>query len=235
VVTSGLQHLLESNRLFREVLADDTEDLGKMRNVALTEKYLGGYFDEHGDPDRGLDHHRRAYALDEKRVAAAPDDRQAQIDFAIDISNIAYGLWLRNEDAEAIKTYHRTLEIRQRLAASDPRDVYMRGRVAFVHDKLAELYLRTGEIARAQDHSRTAVTLGDAAGALAVPVHQTVDALRTLGDSERAAGRGEAACAAYRRSLAMYREIDEAERVPSQRNDMEDVERQFASCKARAR
>jgi non-specific serine/threonine protein kinase/serine/threonine-protein kinase len=226
----ALPHLLESNRLFREVHAENPGDLAKVRNVALTEKYLGGFFEEGGDLDRALEHHRRAYALDEQRVAAAPDDRQAQLDFAIDISNIAYALLLRNENAEAIKAYHRTLEIRQRLAASDPKDVYMRGRVAFVHDKLAELYLRTGEITRAQDHSRTSVTLNDAAGPLAVAPHQVVDSLRTLGDSERAAGRGEAACAAYGRSLTTYRGIAEARRLPSQRIEMETVERAFASC-----
>ena len=230
----ALPHWLESNRLFRELLAQDPGDIAKVRSVARTEKYLGGFFEDGRDLDRALEHHRRAYALDEQRVAAAPDDRLAQIDFAIDISNIAYALLLRNENAEAIQTYQRTLEIRQRLAASDPKDVYMRGRVAFVHDKLAELYLRTGAIPLALQHSRTAVRLGDAAGPLAVMPHQIVDALQTLGDSERAAGRGEAACAAYGRAIATYRGISEAQRLSSQRIEMEEVERVFASCGKRA-
>jgi len=226
----ALPHWLESNRLFRELLAEDPGDLTKVRNVALTEKHMGGFFEEGGDLDPALEHHRRSYALDEQLVAAAPDDRQAQIDFAIDISNIAHVQLLRNENAEAIKAYQRSLEIRQRLAASDPKDVFMRGRVAFVHAQLAELYVRTGEIQLALQHSRTAVTLNDAAGPLAVQPYQIVDALKKLGDSERAAGRGAAACTAYGRALATYRGMKEAERSLELPGLMKEAEREFASC-----
>jgi tetratricopeptide (TPR) repeat protein len=132
-------------------------------------------------------------------MAAAPDDRQAQLDYAIDIGNIANVQLQRGEHEAAIEAFTRSLEVRQRIAHGDPKDMHAQSRVAFVHTKLATLYVRTGRVATAREHARRAATLLDPlTGAADAYRSQQFMALRTLGDVERNAGRGAAACQAYR-------------------------------------
>ena len=203
-----LPHWLEANRLFGEVLAEAPDDLNSIRNVALTEKYLGAYFDRAREFDKALEHYRRAHALDERRVRARPDDRQALIDLAIDIGAIAGALANRNRTSDAIAAYKQSLAIRERLAVSDPKDVYARGRVAFVQGQLAGLYILTGDLAVARQHAA-------AAAALAEPLIGVDDeyraqyamAVQRLGDVDWRAGKRREACRLYRRAVTHYRRV----------------------------
>ena len=71
-----------------------------------------------------------------------------QIDLAIDVSNLANIHEWRGELAKAIDLYRQSLDMRERISASDPADVYARGRVAYVHDQLALLNMKIGQLAR---------------------------------------------------------------------------------------
>jgi eukaryotic-like serine/threonine-protein kinase len=201
-----LPHWLEANRLFAGVLAEDPGDMGKMRNVALTEKYLASHFHLDRDFDRALQHYQRAYALDARRLEANPDDRQALIDFAIDIGGIASAFAVRNRYEEAISAYKESLEIRERIAATDPKDLYARGRVSFVHTQLAGLFLVVGQVAAAGQHARRALALTENSLDYDDDVRaQHAIALQRLGEVHWRSGQQADACRLYRRAMSHFR------------------------------
>ena len=69
--------------LYDALLADEPDNPDNQRNAALVDKYLGTQYQLRGDLTRALQHHQRALALDEKRLARAPSVRGTQLDVAI--------------------------------------------------------------------------------------------------------------------------------------------------------
>jgi non-specific serine/threonine protein kinase/serine/threonine-protein kinase len=218
----SLPHWQEAKRLFESILAADPDAPVKLRNVALVEKYLGGYYERAHDPAQALAHHERAYELDARRLRATPDSRQAQIDLAIDLSNLANAHEERGELQKAIDLYRQSLAMRERISTSDPADVYARGRVAYVHDQLALLNVKLGQLGTAREHAQTAVRLNRGLVDLSLQYRaQQARAYLTLGRVETAARTPAAACASLATASALFaglagdRVVAEANRVPA--------------------
>jgi eukaryotic-like serine/threonine-protein kinase len=229
----SLPHWQETKRLFETILAEDPDATTKLRNVALVEKYLGGYYERAGDQDQAFAHHTRAYELDARRVRAAPDSRQARIDLAIDLSNLANGYEVRGDMAKAIALYRQSLETREQISASDPADVYARGRVAYVHDQLAILNLKLGQLAAASDHAHTAVRLNQGLVAISLSYRaQQARAYSSLGDVEAARRAPAAACASFATAAVLFAGLS-AERslVEDTREASEYVAGKMARCR----
>ena len=190
--------------MFRALLDEKPDDPDRQRNVALTEKYIGAYFENQNDYAHALVHHQQAQVLDEKRVAARAADRVAQFDMAIDLGNVAYAEWQTGRLQEAVATYQQSLEIRARLAESDPNDVLARSRVAYVHSRLAAVYRQLHQIDKALDHAREAARLGESMAGLDLQHTELyADDLESLADAEAAAGHQQEACKDYRRALEL--------------------------------
>jgi serine/threonine protein kinase len=229
----SLPHWQEAKRLFESSLADDPEAVGKLRNVALVEKYLGGYYEHAKDPEQAFAHHARAYDLDARRVRAEPDSRQAQIDLAIDVGNLANVHEWRGELLKAIELYRQSLDMRERISASDPADVYARGRVAYVHDQLAVLNMKTGKLGPASEHARTALRLNQGLVDLSLSYRaQQADAYLTLGRIEAARGAAGAACATFATASALFAGLSGDRSVAeANREQHEYVAARLAECR----
>ncbi len=70
---------------YDRLLADEPGSAEAQRNVALVEKYIGAVL----QPAESAPHLKRAVELDQARLAAAPDNRQAQLDTAISLAGLA--------------------------------------------------------------------------------------------------------------------------------------------------
>jgi eukaryotic-like serine/threonine-protein kinase len=230
----GLSHWQDADRLYHLLLAREPDRPDRIRNAALTQKYLGAHFEQAGQWEKALQHHERAYALDERRVQADPADRSAQLDLAIDMSNIGYGFWKRREHDRAIEWYRHSLESRERLAADDPEDVYTRGRVAYVHERLARLYLETGRSRLARTHVREAIALGQplAESDPLLYLAQLAEAQHTAGDIELREGRRTVACAAYAAAVRSFASAHEPHLAVQQIEARAEAERQARVCGA---
>jgi eukaryotic-like serine/threonine-protein kinase len=188
-------------QVYRSLLADQPADPVRQRNVALVEKYLSTEYEMRGEYAVALERHRAALDLDEQRAQKTPDDRVLKFDLAIDLSNIAFGLWHTGDLEAAAATYQRSLALREELASSDPKDVLARGRVALVHRQLGLLNeargLKTEAIAQFHEAVR-----------LANPDPSTLDGRLTLAESLIALGRLETnradSCAAWARAFDFY-------------------------------
>jgi non-specific serine/threonine protein kinase/serine/threonine-protein kinase len=149
--------------VYEELLAERPDDPVRQRNVALVHKYLGSYFNSSRDHARAARHNERALSLDEARLAADPDNRQALFDVAIAMGNVAYDHAQLGDVRGAVELYERSLVHRRTLMESDPDDALARNRVAFAHLRLGEFYFELGDLSRALENARRSASLFDAA------------------------------------------------------------------------
>jgi tetratricopeptide (TPR) repeat protein len=113
----------------------------------------------------------------------------------------------KSKPDEAYAMYERSLALRRAVSDSDPNDVLARGRVGFVHMKLAWTALRTNRVAQALEHARSAVAVQESVMAKTkdgTTAKELGDALFVLGRAEMATGNRSAACNAYRRSQRAF-------------------------------
>jgi non-specific serine/threonine protein kinase/serine/threonine-protein kinase len=198
------------------LLANAPEDPVRQRNAALVDKYLGGFF-ENSDLARALVHHQRALDLDQKRFDRAPDDRLVQFDLAVDLSNVAYIHWRHNELAQAIALYGRSLQMRERLLSTDPKDSLSREKVAFIHRQLGSVHREKGDATLALDHYRLAIEgFRQTTSITSRGRSDLADSWAEVGALEAASGHTSASCQAFQRALALYQTLSEAERRHSQ-------------------
>ena len=152
------------------------------------------------------------------------------------LGNIAYAQSQTGRLREAAAGYEASLKLREALSNSDPEDILARGRVAFAHNRLSDMYMKLGEAGRAVEHASRAVTIG--ATMMAVdPLHgeSYVKALQSLGVSQRAAGRQTAACIAFGQAVTVMRELEKSSVGAQPGGDglRKAIEGEAASCAAR--
>jgi hypothetical protein len=103
--------------------------------------------------------------------------------------------------------YSESLVMRQRLADSDPEDTLARGRVGYVHTRLANLARTRDRLESAAVHAQTAITIQERIVALsndASSRRELAAALHELGLIEAARGKSDRGCDLHRRSLKLF-------------------------------
>jgi tetratricopeptide (TPR) repeat protein len=181
--------------------------------------------------DRAL---KRALALDQKRFDRFPENRLAQFDLAVDLSNLAYIHMRHNELADASAFYTRSLEIREGLLASDPKDSLSREKVAFIHKQLGYVNRNKGDTKLALEHFRLAIEGYSRTTSITVQGRQQVAAAwAEVGALEAASGRAVESCEAFQRAFVLHRALTEAEREAGSVNridPMPSIARSAARC-----
>jgi non-specific serine/threonine protein kinase/serine/threonine-protein kinase len=213
----ALPHWQKAVGMYEALLAKQPDDPRRQRNAALVRKYLGGFHDTEREYAAALIHHTRALELDQQRYDRARDDRTAKLDVAIDLSNVAYAHWRQNALPDAIAMYRRSLAMREDLLASDPRDAFVRSKVAFVHRQLGELLRTVGNGAEAMDHLRQAILQFERTGmSLWEEKAEAAAAWSQIAKLEVDRGRSPAACEALGQAFRLYGACSERERLTSE-------------------
>jgi eukaryotic-like serine/threonine-protein kinase len=186
---------------FEDLLAQRPDDPKRLRNVALAEKYLGTWYDGNRRRPDALPHFRRAMELDARRVSLRPDDRQAQIDLAIDQANVA-GVLHSTDRPASIAMYERSVATRRHLAETDPRDVFAAGRLGAGLWRLGNAYYLAGRLQDAVMTSEEATRVLERAVADRPDVAMMSDLAISefhLGEIYDTLHRSAAACGVWRR------------------------------------
>jgi non-specific serine/threonine protein kinase/serine/threonine-protein kinase len=137
---------------YEKLLSLRPDDFNTQRNVALVGKYLGAIY-ERTDQKLALQHYTRSLELDQKRLAASPEDQRVWFDAAISFSNVASILDVVGDHAGAEPLFMRSLELRERLTKLDPKNVAATDRLGYLLARLGRFYLpRDPE--RSRDFSR---------------------------------------------------------------------------------
>jgi eukaryotic-like serine/threonine-protein kinase len=198
----------KAGEVFEALLVDRPEDPDRQRNVALVQKYIGTYYEHEDDLARALPYYTRALELDERRLAANPSNRTTQFDVAADLSNVALAQWEAGNLTLAAADFERCLQLREQLLQSDPKDVLARSRLAVIHSRLADLYVKMNRGAAALEHARQGVALRETLAPIDWQHEEGLgNALQTLGFAEKHAGHPAEACQAFRRSAAFLQDL----------------------------
>jgi len=228
----AMPHWQKAGAAYEALLAAAPDDAMWQRNVALVEKYVGAAFEHDRNYSAALAHHQRALELDRKRFERTPDNRIVQFDVAIDLSNLAYAEWQQHRLPEAIVLYSQSLDMRERLLASDPKDALSREKVPYIHRQLGSIYEEQRDAPRALSHYHLAIEGYQALKAkTAEGTIHTANSWMGIARLER--NRPEAACDAYRHAFDLFRittEIDRRNQLDGDADPMPYVARAAARC-----
>jgi len=208
--TTPLSERMEQWKLtlgyYDRLLADEPGSAEAQRNVALVEKYIGSVL----QPAESAPHLKRAVELDQARLAAAPDNRQAQLDTAISLAGLARVLESQGDLEESGRLYDRSVEIRRRIADTDRADVQAAGLLGSVLIDVARVQREQRAMPLARAHAGEAVKILEHVFR-ATSDHwaemRLANAWLELGRADGAAGDRPASCRALRRASDMYRTI----------------------------
>lgn len=155
----ALQAWEAAGKIFETLLGEKPDDADRRRNVALVNKYIGGWYDYRKQFDLAEPRYRRALELDELAQAADPADRRAQFDLAIDLSNVATVLASRGVRDEALRLFERSVAMREARARSDPDDVQAQMTLARALDIVSGWRLRFDDLPGARRDAERAIAI----------------------------------------------------------------------------
>jgi non-specific serine/threonine protein kinase/serine/threonine-protein kinase len=230
VDSQSLGYQLEALPIFEELLRAKPSDATRQRNAALIHKYIAGYWLK-VDSAQALPYLERAMELDEARVAKVPGNQGAKLDLSIDYSQFGEYYEIKQDLPAAIVYQRKTLAIRRDLAASDPKDVWKQGRLAYALTSTAGLLIEThdyrGALANLAESRRISERLGIADRRTVAGYART---LFSTGDAQRAIGNEQAACEQYSKARDLYRKVGQPGSDPQ---TLAGLEKELASCPGR--
>jgi tetratricopeptide (TPR) repeat protein len=196
---------LETLRHYERMLDVEPDNPQNQRNVGLVCKYLGSLLDL-TNPAAARPHHARAFELDEKRLAQAPENRQVQFDVAISASNLASVSEILGDVEAASQLFSRSLGVRRRLADSDPNDVLARERLGYILGRVARFHAhRDPRAARALALESIEVSTSVFEKTKDRSAHNTLArGWLELARIEQRLTNRPGACAAFRRAATLY-------------------------------
>jgi tetratricopeptide (TPR) repeat protein len=192
--------------VFESMLAHDPHNLTRLRNAALSHKYVAGILISDGDPDGALVHLKRAEELDAACVRAAPNNPEHKMDLAIDLGQWAEYYEHKNDIAKGIEYSRASVAIRRELASADPRDARAQDRLAYSLTRLGDLYLNVspGQALESYQEARSIAerlqTESQRAARLCRLFLGMGRAYEKLGDRERS-------CFAYAKATKLYPDV----------------------------
>jgi eukaryotic-like serine/threonine-protein kinase len=230
VDSSSLGYRLEALPIFEELLRAKPSDATRQRNAALIHKYIAGYWLK-VDPAQAFPYLQRDMELDEARLANDPAHPAAKLDLSIDYSQFGEYYQIKQDLAAAIVYQRKTLAIRRDLAASDPKDVWKQGRLAYALTSTAGLLIEThdyrGALANLEESRRISERLGITDRGTMAGYART---LYGTGDAQRAIGNEQAACEQYSKARDLYRKVGQPGADPQ---TLAQLGKELATCPQR--
>jgi tetratricopeptide (TPR) repeat protein len=200
-----------SLEIYESLLLEKPDEARILRNVSQVYKYVAGLHYRKGENKPGLDLIVKARAIDEKLLAANPENPQAQLDLVFALSQLSWGHSKLGDLTGALAAEQQSVDMRERILALNPGDARAQERLAYGLRARASLRRKTGDRDGAlQDYLRAHAMYTDlhARGHARSVVGSELGITRLqLGELAAARGRRAEACQWYRRSAAIYGEL----------------------------
>jgi non-specific serine/threonine protein kinase/serine/threonine-protein kinase len=201
---------IQTYDFYERLLVAKPDDVSAQRNVALVAKYLADTLFESPDKRAQAEqYYRRALELDGKRLAQYPDDQRVWFDAMISFSSMAGWAQYTGDRIVAAEMFYRSLELRRRLAQSDPEN--MQG-----VDRLGYLLMRIGRF-HGDHEPDLALKFGKEAVALLSDKYQKLKwgsmlatlarAHHVIAAAETRLGQVDAGCRSFRRAGQLFAEL----------------------------
>jgi eukaryotic-like serine/threonine-protein kinase len=227
----------KSGELYRKLLARGSREPNVEKYYARMLTFYASRLELGGRIPEALEALDRSQAINEKRVAANPADRDAATDLSFSLAGRADVLTKRGRDEEALASYRASLAILRQLSDASPQDVYLRNSLAVRHASIGDslLKLARNHDARASFYQAIEIYEDLASRNPAVSFSRANFALTLVktGKLEKQQGRHSAACGYFQRSASVFEAVKKqgGVRKPDQPFAKE-AEKAAASCVA---
>ncbi len=138
--------------LFEGLARDPSASGGDRRNLALSDKTLGGLLHRMNDFGGARALYEEAISLDEARLAGNPDSPEALMDLSFSLGSLGSLAVDSGDLSQGRALYTRALALRQAVAAADPANAWARSGVTRAHARLADIEEKLGHNAAAESH-----------------------------------------------------------------------------------
>lgn len=208
--------LATARRLYLAILASRPGDEAAVSGLATTHLEEGTYyFERDEDPatvQLAITAFRRALELQGPIVQKHGDDARLKRNFAAHNANLAAALMRAKQPRDAADAYRQAVQILSELSGRDPSNAQLRAEVAIVTGSMSRALLANGDAVAAVAAAQQAVD-----GYKSLPEGSLRDlntrykqgvAHYLLGQALAAGHQNQRACAAWRRSLSILREVE---------------------------
>jgi eukaryotic-like serine/threonine-protein kinase len=235
VLENRLDYRRKAMQIFEDVLAKQPQDPDRRREVALVHKNIASVLLPIKYGDEALPHLQRAEDLDAARLAASPTSREAQMDLSFDYSQNGTYYLNRELFESALANYRKALEIRLRLAESDPADARLRDRLVYAYSMIGQtsMYLRKPREALEAYGESKRLSEKLLAGAPGHPQYRSnlAKSQYGVGEAEQALGHAHAACAAWHAASTVFGNLKTEGKLRTDETRMvEELRTRLASC-----
>jgi non-specific serine/threonine protein kinase/serine/threonine-protein kinase len=226
-----------SQEIYESLLREKPDEARVLQNLSQAYKYAAGLHYQKREDRQGLALIVKAHAIDEKLLAADPENPEAQDDLSFSLNQLSWGYSRLGDVAAALAASERSLAMRERIAAQNTEDARAQERLGYVLRAIALLRRKQGDRAGAQrDYRRahaiyTDVRARDYGGAY-VATELGFTNLE-LGDLESENGDAEGACRWYRQSAAVFDELASRGALRSDSHEEAEKARRAAAACAR--
>ena len=232
--TDSAEEFARSQAIYESLIREKPEPR-VLRNLSQVYKYAAGLHYQKSEDRPGLDLIVKAQAIDEKLLAADPDDPQAQDDLSFSLNQLSWGYSKLGDLPAALAASERSLAMRERMVAQNPGEARAHERLGYVLRAIALLRRKAGDRASAlRDYQRAHVIYVDLraqgyGGAYAGSELGSTEL--ELGDLESESGHAVEACRWYRQAATLFDDLAARGALRSDSHqEAEQARRSAASC-----
>ena len=198
--------------IYKALIARGSPEPNLDRDYSRSLTFYASRLVDSGRTPQALEILQEAHAINERRLAAKPDDRDAATDITMSYGVIAETLNTLGRPEDALLSYRKALAMVQQLSETSPQDVYLRDRLAARHFTVGEQLMNMKRYNDALVSFREAIRINEdlASRRPAVSFTRAVSLKSWLntGKIELAHGRRSPACEDFDRSIKIYAEME---------------------------
>jgi len=221
--------------IYKALMARGSREPNLERDYSRSLTFYAARVSKAGRLREALELLRQSHAINEKRLAAKPDDREAATDLTMSSGEMADVLNGLGRPEEALGCYRNALAMTRHLSDASPQDVYLRDRLAARHFALGDQLMKMQRDGEALRSFREAIVSEEALAARRPAVSFSRSTLArawlSAGRIELKSGRRVAACEAFGRAVAAFEQWgSEGTLRKADRELGEQVAKSAASC-----
>jgi tetratricopeptide (TPR) repeat protein len=148
----GLENYQKAVEIYQQLAIDDESfKMGYLRNLALTNKYMGSIWQQRGEPEKALQYFQKSLEIDLENAKNSPNDVSAQLDLSFTYGSVASASRDLKNFPAALENYQNAVEIRASVFNADSKNVFAENALARGYQELGRTFLLQNKYAQAEE------------------------------------------------------------------------------------
>lgn len=156
---SALGNYQNALKIYRNLSETDSANFVHIRNVALTNKYLGGVLQVRGEYDSAIRHFNESLEIDTANLKRNPNNIAAKLDLSYTFASLASVQRTINDFPSAIENYRAAIKLREEVFSADANNKVAEGAVARGYLEVGRTNLQKGSLEQAEQDFKKALII----------------------------------------------------------------------------